>query len=318
MTGDRSKRLEAIIDDLLKRERQRPGIPSDVDQRLEARLGPLLGPIGGPGGGDGGGDGSGGSGGDTGISSGSASGADGSPPVSGPGGADLGAATSAAASTTTGSAIAAIGLGKVATALLVTFSVGMGAGAGVHSLLTETSHTHPPGEITSTVGVAVDGAPQSSDETPRPLDSEELNADGSLPPTLPSEDAATTADSSPTDARVREAPSPRPPSDDDLNRERALIERAYSAIARGNNGEALSALREHAVAFPRGSMAEEREAIMIRALVGVGHHGEALRRAGRFERRYPRSLFIPIVRSAIRSIPDPSDSQPSHTKAQTH
>jgi hypothetical protein len=88
-----------------------------------------------------------------------------------------------------------------------------------------------------------------------------------------------------------------------LGAERKLIEMARSALARGHTERALAALRSHARSYPRGQLAEERESLMVQALVAWGEPGRARERAARFHRRYPHSLFGPVVDEALRSIP---------------
>ena len=79
----------------------------------------------------------------------------------------------------------------------------------------------------------------------------------------------------------------------------ALVARAQTALHRGLYASALSALDEHTRRFPRGELAEEREALAVQALARAGRGAEARRRAERFEARYPRSLLGPVVRAAV-------------------
>jgi hypothetical protein len=92
-------------------------------------------------------------------------------------------------------------------------------------------------------------------------------------------------------------------SDDALARERQVIEKARSALARGDADGALAAASEHARAFPRGQLSEAREAIAVRALAHAGRHQEARMRADRFRRTFPGSMYSPVVEAAISSIP---------------
>lgn len=92
-------------------------------------------------------------------------------------------------------------------------------------------------------------------------------------------------------------------SDEVLSRERQIIEKARSALARGDAEGALAAVGEHTKTFPRGQLAEAREAIAVQALVRAGRHAEARARAERFRRSYPGSTYAPVVDAAISSIP---------------
>jgi hypothetical protein len=90
--------------------------------------------------------------------------------------------------------------------------------------------------------------------------------------------------------------------DTDLARERALIETARTALSR-KQADAVDALLRHAQQFPRGRLAEERESLLVQALVHAGRIDEARRRGAQFRARWPRSLLWPVVDAALRSIP---------------
>jgi hypothetical protein len=95
---------------------------------------------------------------------------------------------------------------------------------------------------------------------------------------------------------VTEAPSaPAAPSARGLAAERALLDVARSALARGEAGDALAAADRHAREYPEGALAEERDAIAIRALAALGRRPEAKTRAAAFERRYPKSLALGAI-----------------------
>ena len=85
----------------------------------------------------------------------------------------------------------------------------------------------------------------------------------------------------------------------DLAGERALLESARSALAEGDPARAQKMLERHAQRFPRGQLAEEREGLAVRALVAAGRPDEARARAQAFERRWPRSIFLPAVEAAL-------------------
>jgi hypothetical protein len=123
-----------------------------------------------------------------------------------------------------------------------------------------------------------------------------------MPPTMPSAEPsrlpATPAN------RAREVdPGIRAARDRGLGAERKLIEMARSALARGQTERALFSLRNHARSFPNGQLAEERESLMVQALVAKGEFAQARGRAARFHRQHPASLFGPVVDQALRSIP---------------
>jgi outer membrane protein assembly factor BamD (BamD/ComL family) len=85
----------------------------------------------------------------------------------------------------------------------------------------------------------------------------------------------------------------------DLAAERALIDRARMALARSQSGAALEAVDAHAKSFPRGRLAEEREAIAIQALSQAGRAADARVRADRFRAAYPNSVFGAAVDAVV-------------------
>jgi hypothetical protein len=59
--------------------------------------------------------------------------------------------------------------------------------------------------------------------------------------------------------------------------------------------EALAALNGHERDFPRGTLAEERDALRVQALVAAGEREAAQSRARSFHKRFPQSLLAPTV-----------------------
>ncbi len=84
-------------------------------------------------------------------------------------------------------------------------------------------------------------------------------------------------------------------SDADLAAERALIDRARSALARGDVPACLDATSAHAKRFPSGRLGEERELVAIQALAKDGQIALARARANRFRKTYPKSMFLPAI-----------------------
>ena len=85
----------------------------------------------------------------------------------------------------------------------------------------------------------------------------------------------------------------------DLRRERELVDAARSALAGGRASEALSSIDRHAMMFPNGQLAEERESLRIRALVATGRRAEGEAQATQFRRRFPNSALLPSVEGAL-------------------
>jgi hypothetical protein len=71
-----------------------------------------------------------------------------------------------------------------------------------------------------------------------------------------------------------------------------LLEPARSGVARGDFAGALAAVLRHRREFPGGQLAEERSALQVRALWGLGRISEAEAAAAAFRQRYPRSALL--------------------------
>ena len=87
-----------------------------------------------------------------------------------------------------------------------------------------------------------------------------------------------------------------------LARERALLDIARAAAARGEPALAFERAERHRRQFPHGRLAEEREALAIRALIALGRSDEARARANAFRASYPNSFLTPVIDSAL-SVP---------------
>lgn len=74
--------------------------------------------------------------------------------------------------------------------------------------------------------------------------------------------------------------------------ELSLLEPARTSISRGDYAAALSALSQHRREFPNGQLSQEREALRVRALWGLGQKPAALAAASAFRKRYPRSALL--------------------------
>ncbi len=84
-----------------------------------------------------------------------------------------------------------------------------------------------------------------------------------------------------------------------LARERALLDLARAAAARGEPALALAQAERHRQQFPQGRLAEEREAMAIRALLALGRRADARARADAFRASYPNSFLTPVIDSAL-------------------
>lgn len=85
-----------------------------------------------------------------------------------------------------------------------------------------------------------------------------------------------------------------------LAKENALVQMARTSLQRQKHAQALQALRDHKRNFPSGKLAEEREALTIFSLIGLGEVNAAKAAARRFGVRYPKSIFATPVKQALR------------------
>jgi hypothetical protein len=83
------------------------------------------------------------------------------------------------------------------------------------------------------------------------------------------------------------APAARP-----TNAELQLLRAAREALTRGDFARALASAGEHARRFRNGTLAEEREAIRVKSLAGMGRHDDAQRAAARFHVMFPHSVLL--------------------------
>ena len=109
----------------------------------------------------------------------------------------------------------------------------------------------------------------------------------------------------PEKENVVAAPRPSSPSDvgDAYALELGLLQRARAAVASGKFSIALDAITEHQRRFPTGRLREEREALRVKALAGLGRNDEARLAPKRFRERFPQSVLSNRIEETIR--PDP-------------
>ena len=110
----------------------------------------------------------------------------------------------------------------------------------------------------------------------------------SAPPALA---PAAVPDLSPAPTVAAPGPSPADAAREELH----LMRQARAAVARGDFAAALSPITEHARRFRNGRLVEEREALRVKALMGLGRSEEARHAAAAFRARFPRSVLLPAV-----------------------
>jgi hypothetical protein len=87
----------------------------------------------------------------------------------------------------------------------------------------------------------------------------------------------------------------------EIREEVALLSKAQAALSRGRPQEALEALSEHALRFPRGALTEERTATRARTLCALGRRLEAEAELARMERINPTSAYLARARESCGS-----------------
>jgi outer membrane protein assembly factor BamD (BamD/ComL family) len=93
------------------------------------------------------------------------------------------------------------------------------------------------------------------------------------------------------------APQPQRPersvtAQESYTAELGLLQRAHAAYADRNFATALLLVSEHSRRFPSGRLAEEREALHVKALLSAGRDEDARTVASEFEKRFPRSALL--------------------------
>lgn len=110
-------------------------------------------------------------------------------------------------------------------------------------------------------------------------------------PTPASEPPIVVAPTAPPSTRPATRQRSAEEAPEELAEEQRLLAEGQRALAARNVDAVLSAVRAHAQRFSRGALAEERDALEIRALLVAQRTDEARARAARFRRRYPDSVF---------------------------
>jgi len=111
---------------------------------------------------------------------------------------------------------------------------------------------------------------------------------------------ATVDDAEPPAPNVTPAPAPMhrstgraiAPMVRPTNAELKVLRAAREALTRGDFARALDVVGEHARRFRNGILAEEREALRVKSLAGLGRHDDAQRAAARFHVMFPHSVLL--------------------------
>lgn len=207
-----------------------------------------------------------------------------------PSGGGAGSSSGGGAATgSAGGAASALG-SKTIAALVATFAIGIIVGVALDRSIPR----GPDGGATPAVPSVVARAATTSAEPPPHVAVVETVSPASLP------DAPRLV---PGASAGRPAPSAESPSSRGLAAERALLDIARSALARGEAGEAITATSRHSREYPDGALVEEREAIAVKALVALGRKDEARTRVRALEQRFPTGLSVGAAKAAVEGAP---------------
>jgi hypothetical protein len=97
-------------------------------------------------------------------------------------------------------------------------------------------------------------------------------------------------------------PASQPSAADAFRAELRLLVEARDAVSRGDFSDALSRIVEHARRFKKSQLAEEREVLRIKSLVGLGRTQKALRAGSMFRARFPRSVLLPEMEQILAAV----------------
>lgn len=148
------------------------------------------------------------------------------------------------------------------------------------------------GELVSTNPPSFPAIPPAPEPSPpMPLVTTEGTAASSLAALAPAPSAAPAA----TEAPPR-GPSPMPSGQ---VAERRLLDEARTALLQGDGLRCLHTAERHRARFPSGVFREERDALILRALLSLGRQEEAAAELTRFQARYPESLLRSALESAV-------------------
>lgn len=97
-------------------------------------------------------------------------------------------------------------------------------------------------------------------------------------------------------------PASQPSAADAFRAELRLLVEARDAVSRGDFSDALSRIVEHARRFKKSQLAEEREVLRIKSLVGLGRTQKALSAGSMFRARFPRSVLLPEMEQILAAV----------------
>ncbi len=118
-----------------------------------------------------------------------------------------------------------------------------------------------------------------------------------LPPSEPP--AAEPTPALPRQTKAKAAAAKSVSESEAYARELPVLQPALDAVARNDFTAALTAIAAHQSRFPSGQLAEEREALRVKALAGLGRMPEAVRAGATFRQRFPHSALLNQIQEML-------------------
>lgn len=81
-----------------------------------------------------------------------------------------------------------------------------------------------------------------------------------------------------------------------------VLQPALEAVARRDFATSLAAIVAHQRRFPSGQLAEEREGLRVKALLGLGRIPEAMHAGALFRERFPHSALLGQIRELLGTL----------------
>jgi hypothetical protein len=137
------------------------------------------------------------------------------------------------------------------------------------------------------IGALWSGTPVHTAPIASPPASEPRQYIPAIAEAAPPETVAPRAQAQPRRSAIKPSASTVP-----TNAELQLLRAAREDATRDDFAGALAVIAEHVRRFRNGVLVEEREALRVKSLAGLGRREEAERAAIRFHARFPHSVFL--------------------------
>lgn len=176
------------------------------------------------------------------------------------------------------------------TGLAAALAVGTALGAGGHAVASA-YFTPQRAHVTAPTSRSKEAAARDVALATAPIVTEARPEEPALAPAVQAE---------PAPRSLAPKPSTEPAG---IDAELQQLDRARSALARGQAAQALTLLSSHAARHPGSMLAQERDALTVKALAASGRHSEARAAGARFIASYPNGLLLDAVKASLATIP---------------